>query len=200
VGATKEFYAQYKPSAAAPHTPSACEFSSFYGSIGMRPSTLRIEPKRIATVCWTPEEIVEGECAADLLPRARTEDGEAVAITAMRAMVAPAHREGGHGIAFEYIVTANDLPPTQARIIGQVRCEVDGETVERHANTLTLYDHLAPGESATGHGFAFSDPPLTAVPDRCTIELRRATAPSASGTLVAAWCIEGDRTEPGACD
>jgi hypothetical protein len=187
------------PTPVATGRPTACEFSVFAGSPGM-PRAPRIEPVRLATVCWTPDAIVEGACAADTLPRAT--DGDApLTVPVLQGAIAETQNGKGHSVRFAYLVTANAAPPDTTRIVGRARCDEQGEIVEGSTHLLTQIDHLAPGESLADYGHAFSDRPFATAPEHCTIELQSLVGgPPPERTPLASWCIRADATTAGACE
>jgi hypothetical protein len=199
VGQSREFAAQYMPSAAAPGVPSVCEFSEFAGSPRMGPQE-HIEPVRLATACWRPDAIVEGPCPADALPRTALDQFAPASISAL--VSDGALIEGnGYGVPFYFVVTANTNQPERALVKGRIACSVDGKMIEASANALTQIDHLAAGESIAGHGFPFTHAPLPARPQWCTVELEYTFADiHGPPTSIASWCIRDGAATPGACE
>jgi len=200
VGENRELYAQYMPTGAAMHEPTACEFSLFYGSPGMRDAP-RIEPVRLTTVCWTKDSLVEDACPSDALPRTATEGGGAITIPVVLGGTQPAAGGKGHFIGYEYLVTANAAVADRTRIVGRMQCHVGGELVSGSGNTVTMIDHLAVGESVAGHGQAFSDHPLAAPPEWCTLDLDSQVGdPTSPRSIIATWCLRDGKAEQGACE
>ena len=200
VGQSREVNAQYMPTAAAMHEPQACEFELFYGSPGMRDAP-PIEPVRLTTVCWTKDSLVEGTCPAETLPRSADEESGAIAVPVVYGGARPASGGKGHIVIYHYLVTANAAIADHTRIVGQMRCRVNGELVSGSAGTMTMLDHLAPGESAAGYGQAFMDPPLPAAPQWCTLDIEsQIGGPSSSRSIIATWCRRDGKAEQGACE
>jgi hypothetical protein len=200
VGESREFHTQFMPLGTVTGEPSACEFSLFHGSPGTRDAP-RIEPLRLATVCWTKGELVEGKCTPELLPRSADTEAEPIEISALQGAVQKIQDGKGYGVFSSYVVTVNAPVPASARIVGHMRCRVGRQIQTGAASTLTAIDHLAAGESMGGHGQAFMDSPLATEPDWCTIELESLVGdPTEPRTALAAFCIRGNRAEPGACE
>jgi hypothetical protein len=199
VGQTREFAAQYMPSAAALGVPSVCEFSEFAGSPRMGPAEA-IEPVRLATACWRPDSIVEGPCPADALPRTAVDEFLPVSIPALVSSGALVQGKG-YGVPFYFVVTANTDQPERALVKGRIACSVDGKTFEGSANALTQIDQLAAGESIGGHGYPFTEEPLPTRPQWCTVELEYTFADiHGPPTSIASWCIRDGAATPGACE
>ncbi len=199
VGESREFAAQYMPSAAAPGVPSICEFSEFAGIPKMGKGD-EIEPVRLATACWRPDAIVEGPCPADAMPRTPVDEFLPVSIPAL--VSSGAMIEGsGYGVPFYFVVTANTNQPERAFVKGTIACSVDGKMFEGSANALTQVHHLAAGESFAGHGFPFTEAPLPARPQWCTVELDYTFADiHGPPTTIASWCIRDGAAQAGACE
>ena len=198
VGESREFAAQYLPSAAAPGVPSACEFSAFAGSMRPGPSA-DITPVRLATACWQPEAIVEGSCPAERLPRTAIDEDLPASIPALVSSGANIHGSG-YTVPFYFVVTANTNQLERAIVIATIACSVDGKLIEASAGAFTQIDHLFAGESVTGHGISFDREPLPARPQWCSVEFQHKLAePQSPRTSIASWCIRDGAATAGAC-
>lgn len=196
VGESREFSAQYLPSAAAPGLPSACEFSAFAGSMRPGPS-VDITPVRLATACWQPDAIVEGSCPAERLPRTAIDERLPASIPALVSSGARIHGSG-YAVPFYFVVTANTNQLERASVNARISCIVDGKVIEASADALTQIDHLAAGESVHGHGISFARAPLPARPEWCTVEFEHTSA-DAPRVSIASWCIRDGHATAGAC-
>jgi hypothetical protein len=203
IGTTFEERDTFPPTPFAAEIPKVCETTLYYTVApplaavpepgdAIEPSTH--ERLALGTVCFADDELTEGPCSADVLPRVPAD--APLAVSQVVGHIGSVSG-GGYGVQVSVLVTAGDDVPERFVIGADAQCKVGEELRDASLQLIMVNSHLRPGESFWQLGATSSQRALDAEPKWCTVEI--AMAKDGEKQPLSQHCIRGTDVSNGAC-
>jgi hypothetical protein len=203
VGTKLEGHETFPPTPFADAIPSVCETTLYYSIAPPldvpKPGEKRTPPadrlQPLGTVCFADDELREGPCSADVLPRVPA--ATPIAVSRLVGRIGTLDG-GGHGVQVSVLATAGENVPEDFMILTKVRCKLADAIRDVAVPMMMLGTRLRPGESFWDSGATPSQSALESEPQWCTVEVL--IAQDGTKERLAQWCVRGDAATEGACE